>query len=134
MATSWAVTATVRFYGEVLGLEPGPRPNFSIGGAWLYCDGDPIVHIVEAVGPMRAPGPLDHVGFMACGLDQWLSKLSARNIPYDIRWLPCSEPDCGDWQLFFHDPGGARLEMRFSAMERPTQPTDRPPIEQSEGV
>jgi catechol 2,3-dioxygenase-like lactoylglutathione lyase family enzyme len=26
-----------RFYAEVLGLAPGPRPAFRFGGAWLYC-------------------------------------------------------------------------------------------------
>ena len=33
------VDNTVRFYGDFLGLEPGPRPNFNFPGAWLYAGG-----------------------------------------------------------------------------------------------
>ena len=28
-------------------LAPGPRPNFSFGGAWMYCGDRPAVHLVE---------------------------------------------------------------------------------------
>ena len=30
------VDNTVSFYGDLLGLEPGPRPKFNFPGAWLY--------------------------------------------------------------------------------------------------
>ena len=36
--------ATIRFYVEVMGFENGERPAFSFPGAWLYCEGQPIVH------------------------------------------------------------------------------------------
>ena len=36
------VDNTVRFYGELLGLEPGPRPKLKFPGAWLYAGGQPI--------------------------------------------------------------------------------------------
>ena len=30
------VDGTVAFYGELLGLRAGARPNFDFPGAWLY--------------------------------------------------------------------------------------------------
>src|SRR5258708_13247996 len=37
--------AIEKFYGEVLGLKAGPRPNFPFNGLWLYDGEDPIVHV-----------------------------------------------------------------------------------------
>ena len=36
---------TVMFYGELLELEPGKRPNFKFPGAWLYAHGEAILHV-----------------------------------------------------------------------------------------
>jgi catechol 2,3-dioxygenase-like lactoylglutathione lyase family enzyme len=38
---------TVAFYYDVLGLTPGPRPDFSFPGAWLYNGGKAVLHVVE---------------------------------------------------------------------------------------
>ena len=38
---------SVRFYSEILGLENGARPPFRTPGAWLYCDGRPVVHLAQ---------------------------------------------------------------------------------------
>jgi catechol 2,3-dioxygenase-like lactoylglutathione lyase family enzyme len=35
------------FYEDVLGLAQGPRPNLNFNGAWLYCGGLAVVHLVE---------------------------------------------------------------------------------------
>ncbi len=56
----------VRFYAEILGLESGARPPFRFAGAWLYCDGRPVVHL--AVRGQKAggeTGALDHLAFRA---------------------------------------------------------------------
>lgn len=34
------------FYVEILGLKEGSRPDFSFPGAWLYADGQAILHIM----------------------------------------------------------------------------------------
>ena len=31
-----------KFYGDVLDLRIGPRPDFAVPGIWLYCEDDPI--------------------------------------------------------------------------------------------
>ena len=40
------VPKTVDFYGSVLGLVPGDRPNLNFPGAWLYAQDRAILHIV----------------------------------------------------------------------------------------
>ena len=40
--------ATRAFFGEVLGLEVGPRPAFAVTGYWLYAGDRAVVHIQEA--------------------------------------------------------------------------------------
>ena len=108
------VDATTAFYGDLLGLTPGWRPPLNFPGAWLYADGQPILHVV---GGRRAvelkAGVIDHIAFTATGLAATIAKLEARELPYDCR----QRPDRGTWQLFFHDPNGARIEMDFAGDE-----------------
>ena len=50
---------TVAFYYDVLGFTPGPRPDFSFPGAWLYNGGKAVLHVVEkAAIPEGGGGPL----------------------------------------------------------------------------
>ncbi|GGF19267.1 glyoxalase [Aliidongia dinghuensis] len=108
------VSATVAFYGDILGLEPGPRPPFDFPGAWLYGDGRPILHVVGGRPlPQDPQGVLDHMAFTATGLKETLRRLDARGVSYDLRQLPGG----GLWQLFFLDPSGARVELDFRGEE-----------------
>jgi catechol 2,3-dioxygenase-like lactoylglutathione lyase family enzyme len=109
------VDATVRFYADMLGLEAGPRPPFGFPGAWLYAGGAPILHLIggRERGELRA-GVIDHMAFTAQGLGETVAKLKARSIEYDLRRLVGR----GQWQLFFFDPNGARVELDFAAEEQ----------------
>jgi hypothetical protein len=42
-----------------------------------------------------------------------VGRLTARGIPYDLRRLVGGD----SWQLFFHDPNGARVELAFAGDE-----------------
>jgi catechol 2,3-dioxygenase-like lactoylglutathione lyase family enzyme len=108
------VPHTVRFYAELLGLEDGERPPFTFPGAWLYAGGAPILHVIggKALDDLRA-GVIDHMAFSARGLRDTVAKLKARGIEYDLRRLVGR----GQWQLFFFDPNGARVELDFAADE-----------------
>ncbi|HYQ98843.1 MAG TPA: VOC family protein [Casimicrobiaceae bacterium] len=109
------VDATVAFYGDLLGLAPGARPPFGFPGAWLYAGGQPILHVVG--GRPRAElkaGVIDHMAFSARELAATIAKLEARGLAYECRPLP----GIGTWQLFFHDPNGARVELDFDAAEK----------------
>jgi catechol 2,3-dioxygenase-like lactoylglutathione lyase family enzyme len=108
------VDATTAFYGDLLGLMPGWRPPLNFPGAWLYAGGQPILHVIggRPTAELKA-GVIDHMAFTANGLAATIAKLEARELPYDCRRLP----DRGTWQLFFHDPNGARVEMDFAGDE-----------------
>jgi catechol 2,3-dioxygenase-like lactoylglutathione lyase family enzyme len=103
------------FYSNVLGLEPGPRPPFAFGGAWLYCGGRPVVHLVEVAEPANASGALslEHFAFSAIGLSEFLERLQAAGVQYRLTRLPGS----GQHQVFLHDPDENRLHVDFDAAE-----------------
>jgi catechol 2,3-dioxygenase-like lactoylglutathione lyase family enzyme len=107
---------TVAFYGDILGLTPGPRPAFSFPGAWLYSDGKAVLHVVEKPAIPEGGGVLDHIAFSGKDAPAYLAKLNARGIKYDLRRLPPGHA-AGLWQLFFFDPSGARVEIDFAATE-----------------
>jgi catechol 2,3-dioxygenase-like lactoylglutathione lyase family enzyme len=108
------VDGTIAFYHDLLGLTAGPRPSFGFPGAWLYAGGQPILHVVggRRRDELKA-GVIDHMAFSAVGLSPTLAKLDARGIAHDCRRLAGAET----WQLFFHDPNGARVELDFAATE-----------------
>jgi len=108
--------ATLAFYGEFLGLRAGPRPPFSFPGAWLYAESgdDPILHVIAGRRSEElVKGVIDHMAFSGRGLGSAVAKLNAKGVPYELRKLP----DYGTWQLFFHDPNGAKVEIDFDAAE-----------------
>ena len=108
---------TVAFYGDILGLMPGPRPAFSFPGAWLYSDGKAVLHVVERPSIPEGGGVLDHIAFKGEDAPAYLAKLNARGVKYDLRRLPQPGHAAGLWQLFFFDPSGARVEIDFAASE-----------------
>jgi catechol 2,3-dioxygenase-like lactoylglutathione lyase family enzyme len=108
--------ATVGFYREFLGLRVGPRPPFDFPGAWMYAEGgsDPILHIVAGRSRRElVKGVIDHMAFSGSGLADTVRRLKARGVAHELRKLPAY----GTWQLFFHDPNGAKVEIDFDASE-----------------
>lgn len=111
------VDGTVRFYGELLGLRAGPRPNFQFPGAWLYTDEAPILHVIggRSKGDLKA-GVIDHMAFTGRDLAGTLNLLKSRNVEHTCR----RQAGSGVWQVFFHDPNGAKVELDFDASESAT--------------
>ena len=108
------VPRTVRFYGDLLGLTDGPRPSLGFPGAWLYAGNQAVLHIVggRAREELRA-GVIDHMAFSATGLKATLATLDAHSIEYACR----QQKGSGVWQVFLHDPNGAKVELDFSPEE-----------------
>jgi len=109
------VPRTVDFYREFLGLAEGYRPDLGFPGAWLYANGQAVLHVVG--GKPRAslrPGVIDHMAFSATGLQATLDRLAARDVEHVCR----QQAGTGLWQVFFHDPNGARVELDFAPAER----------------
>jgi Predicted ring-cleavage extradiol dioxygenase len=109
---------TLAFYAS-LGLIDGPRPDFGIGGAWLYAADRPILHIVE-VERMPEPrrGALDHMAFTSEGLLGVVQRLSERGTPYRIIRTPSP---FSRWQMFIEDPNGVEVELDFDISETPPE-------------
>jgi catechol 2,3-dioxygenase-like lactoylglutathione lyase family enzyme len=109
------VDNTVSFYGDLMGLKPGPRPNFNFPGAWLYAGGQPILHVIGGRPKNELkPGVIDHMAFSGNDLAATLSQLKARKVAYECR----QQAGTGLWQVFFFDPNGAKIELDFPASER----------------
>ena len=72
--------AIEKFYGEVLGLRKGYRPDFMFNGIWLYDGDEPIVH-VGARFPKgsfvkdKHNGSMDHIAWKASGAVDFRKRL-----------------------------------------------------------
>lgn len=105
---------TLDFYVGLLGLAPGPRPDLGFAGAWLYAGGQAIVHVYgDRPVPQPPAGVIDHMAFTATGLAETKARFEARGWPHEVR----RQKGAGTWQLFCHDPNGAKVELDFDAAE-----------------
>jgi len=77
---------TKQFYCDMLGLEPGPRPNFRFPGWWLYAGGTPVLHVIhrDKLNEVRA-GVIDHMAFTATDLPGTVAKLQKAGV-LDTLW------------------------------------------------
>ena len=108
--------AMVAWYGEVLGMHSGPRPDFGFPGAWVYAGDQALVHLVEALPPPTDPGKdlkLEHGAFRAAGLKAFLARLEARGEEYRLVRIP----DFGILQVNVWDPDGNHLHIDFALSE-----------------
>ncbi|AZS19273.1 MULTISPECIES: VOC family protein [unclassified Caulobacter] len=110
------LTETLDFYA-MLGLTMGPRPDFGVGGAWLYVGDHPLLHIVETTRmPEPRRGALDHMAFFAQGFQAAAARIAAAGLTYRVIRTP---RPFSFWQLFLFDPNGVEVELDFAADEAP---------------
>lgn len=109
--------ATAEFYSDILGMEIGARPNLKVRGVWLYCSGAPLLHVIEKDDIPDGNGVLDHVALCGTDLHGLVARLEARKVAYELNRFPAGGPSSGDWQLFFRDPNGARVEIDLPSHE-----------------
>lgn len=109
------LSETCGFYRDLLGLTEGYRPDMGFPGAWLYAAGQAVLHVVIR-DPLPQPraGVLDHMAFSAIDLAGTVRKLEQKGVKYQLG----RQVETGLWQLFFHDPSGARVELDFAATEQ----------------
>jgi catechol 2,3-dioxygenase-like lactoylglutathione lyase family enzyme len=106
------------FYAR-LGLVDGPRPDFGIGGAWLYAGETPILHVIEKDRmPEPRRGAIDHIAFTSTGLAGAGDRLCEAGIAYQLIRTP---RPFTRWQMFFLDPNGVEVELDFDAAEEPPE-------------
>lgn len=103
--------AMVDFYRDALGLQPGPRPPFDFPGAWLYCQGQAVIHLVEVPhAPANQAPQLEHFALRGHDLPSFLERLQSLGIAYRIALLP-------EWnvrQVNIFDPDGNHLHIDFT--------------------
>ncbi|MCG6883410.1 MAG: VOC family protein [Silicimonas sp.] len=108
------VTANVEdmteWYEKVLGLKKGPRPNFSVAGAWLYVGENPYVHLVKIDAPRQPSGvQLEHFAFGATGMAEFLETLETYGVEHTVDPVP-GYPLV---QINFRDPEGNHIHVDF---------------------
>lgn len=108
------LAAMIDWYGDILGMTTGPRPPFPFGGAWLYRDGFPIVHLVEVAKEQKAIEPrLEHFAISAEGLASFLAHLRSRKVAYQCAVVP----GFGIQQVNIWDPDANHVHIDFLASE-----------------
>lgn len=121
--------ATRDWYARVLGMKPGPHPDFGFPVHWMYIGDVDVVHIGPSAkganeiqkkylgrtsqGEGSGTGALDHIAFRATGLRQMLEHLRAEGIEFSQRRANGQAL----FQLFLYDPNGIKIELNFAAHE-----------------
>lgn len=115
--------ATRAFYVDVLGLEVGDRPPLGFPGYWLYCGGQPTVHLIgprerDAHLPRERGGTglLDHIAFSCTGLQEMRERLARLGVRHEERVIPRDRQT----QIFLHDPDGIAVELNYPPSETTT--------------
>lgn len=119
------VEGTRNFFVDVLGLTDGERPPFPFPGAWLYCDGKDVIHIIgidpkdktglvdylgdREGGSLQGTGAIDHLAFMAQDIEAMRARLKDAGIQAREREVPL----LGVRQIFIEDPNGVTVELNF---------------------
>ncbi|MFM0303394.1 VOC family protein [Paraburkholderia sediminicola] len=106
-----------RFFVDVVGLTQGARPPFSIDGYWLYANGRPVIHLIDATVPAiagRAAPRIDHIAFRLESADEWralLQRLQAADMPYQLAEVPQMGAQQAELQLFVALAPGVVIEF-----------------------
>jgi catechol 2,3-dioxygenase-like lactoylglutathione lyase family enzyme len=113
------LAAIEKFYGAVLGLKRGFRPEFPNDGLWLYDGGHPLIHVVvRSAGSCAAHETpkcgFDHVAFAMTGVEEFRVRLTQFGVAFDEQNVPQA-----GFQIFMRDPVGNKLEFNFPNEEAP---------------
>ncbi|MBV8877145.1 MAG: VOC family protein [Gammaproteobacteria bacterium] len=111
---------TVRFYAQLLDLEPrdAPPPLTHANARWMYDhSGRALVHINSLECPRAfdravSPGPtgaLHHVALRCSGYEELRARLARRGLDHQVNLVSA----IGLRQIFLLDPNQVLLELNF---------------------
>lgn len=106
-----------RFFVDVVGLAEGARPPFSVDGYWLYANGRPVIHLIQATVPAvtgRAAPRIDHIAFRLESAAEWqalLGRLRAADVAYQSAQVPQRGPQQAEVQAFVALAPGVVVEF-----------------------
>lgn len=110
--------AMVAFYQHTLNLDVGWRPDFDIGGAWLYCQDHPIIHLVDQPDSAGKPaGRIEHFALTGGDRAQLFANLEQADIAYDIVDIPGADAE----SINFEDPDKNHIEVIFKRLPSASQ-------------
>lgn len=99
---------SVRFYTDVLKLEPMPRPDFAFPGAWFRLGKYQELHLIgERTNPVISHNRGNHWALMVDDMDAWEQYFQQNEIPY----LPRRRRPDGAFQIYLIDPDGHYVEL-----------------------
>jgi catechol 2,3-dioxygenase-like lactoylglutathione lyase family enzyme len=123
------IDATRDWYARVLGMKPGPHPDFGFPVHWMYLGDTDVVHIgpsARQAGERQrqflgrtsqdrgeGTGAIDHIAFRATGLRATMEHLRGLGVQFTERRAQGQAL----YQLFFYDPNGIKVELNFSSEE-----------------
>jgi catechol 2,3-dioxygenase-like lactoylglutathione lyase family enzyme len=127
------LSASLKFYTEVLGFKVGFRPPFNFPGVWLYLGDDEstygVVHLIgidpndssglvtylgdKAANDLVGSASIDHLAFLASDLPDMYQRLKNAAIEYRERTIP----SLGLHQVFLEDPSKVTIELNYPAEE-----------------
>jgi catechol 2,3-dioxygenase-like lactoylglutathione lyase family enzyme len=121
--------ATRDWYSRILGMKPGPHPEFGFPVHWMYLGDTDVVHIGPSAkqaseiqkkylgrtsqGTGAGTGAIDHIAFRATGLRDMLEHLKKEKVPFTQRRANGQAL----FQLFMLDPNGIKVELNYAAEE-----------------
>lgn len=103
----------VAWYGDVLGLQAGPRPGFSFNGAWLYLGELPVIHLVETenTDPPGRTTQLEHMSFSANDYTTFVKHLREHEVSY--REVKIDDEVAQMIQVHIADPDNNHVHIDF---------------------
>jgi catechol 2,3-dioxygenase-like lactoylglutathione lyase family enzyme len=123
------IDATRDWYARVLGMRPGPHPDFGFPVHWMYLGDADVVHIGPSAKSAdenqkrylgrtsqdqgAGTGAIDHIAFRATGLRAMIDYLQKNRIAFSRRRASGQAL----FQLFFYDPNGIKVELNYDAAE-----------------
>ena len=108
--------AMIEWYGRILDMPTGPRPDFPFPGAWLYAGEQAIVHLIgvsDRPDAADADLRLEHFAISATGLKAMIGRLEAAGERMDLRKVP-GFPIV---QVNIWDPDGNHIHVDFDVSE-----------------
>jgi len=101
------LAASEAFYGEVLGFESLPRPEFDFPGAWFRLGTQQELHLIgERTGSVNSHHRGTHFALRVSDVDPVQSQFEK----HSIEFIRKHRPD-GAHQIFVQDPDGYWVEF-----------------------
>jgi lactoylglutathione lyase len=102
------VAVSVRFYTQILQLQPLPRPAFDFDGAWFCLGENQELHLIGGrIEAVFEGSRANHFAVEVADLDAWQVHLETQKASFRP---PKARPD-GLRQLFITDPDGHCIEL-----------------------